>query len=146
MSDIVQTTEQNTEQSSANHPQIMSQLIANLPETQNRAETGNHLPNGKFAPGNLANPGGRPKSKHITDAYKAILEEKGADELAEVVYKDATSATKASDRLAAVQEITDRVEGKPIQAHMVAMAVDPNAVNTIAALAAKLLGGTESGS
>jgi hypothetical protein len=104
------------------------------------------VPNGKFAPGNLANPGGRPKSKHITDAYKAILEEKGADELAEVVYKDATSATKASDRLAAVQEITDRVEGKPIQAHMVAMAVDPNAVNTIAALAAKLLGGTESGS
>src|SRR6266700_6131966 len=81
----------------------------------NRSESPNHLPNGSFAPGNNANPTGRPKIKRITDAYAAILNEHGAEALAERVYCDALTAKNPADRLAAVREISDRVEGKAVQ-------------------------------
>lgn len=71
---------------------------------------------GKFVTGVSGNPLGRPKSRHITEAYKAILETEGADKFARVVAEIATGqASKASDKLAAIQEITDRVEGKATQ-------------------------------
>lgn len=70
--------------------------------------------NGFFAPGNPGGPG-RPKTASITEAYKQILADRGAVELAQVVYNDATTAKAARDRLAAASEITDRTEGKATQ-------------------------------
>ena len=37
------------------------------------AEAKNHGPDGKFLPGNMANPGGRPKTAVISAAYRAVL-------------------------------------------------------------------------
>lgn len=74
-----------------------------------------HDQNNKFAPGNCANPAGRPKTASITAAYKEILERDGAEKMAEVIYNDALAARTARDRLAAASEITDRVEGKATQ-------------------------------
>jgi hypothetical protein len=110
-------------------------------ETQKRnvSASPNHRPDGSFAPGNQANPGGRPKTRLITDAYKEILAERGADELAKVVYTDATTAKRASDRLAAVQEITDRVEGKPVQSHLVQSPIDAGAARLLADLASRFM-------
>ena len=94
---------------------------------------------GQFLPGFVANPTGRPKTKLVSDAYRAILEEHGADELAAVVYRDAIHASKANDRLAAVQEITDRVEGKSVQAHrMLGDTVDAQTAQMLAELASRL--------
>lgn len=100
--------------------------VSNLTHSQfenNRAEIEKsarerviHDENHKFAPGNCANPAGRPPNVvSPTAAYKQILAEKGATELAEVVYNDALTARRARDRLAAASEITDRVDGKATQ-------------------------------
>jgi len=71
--------------------------------------------NGFFAPGNPGGPG-RPRNiESPTAAYKQILAERGATELAQVVYNDALTAKNARDRLAAASEITDRVDGKATQ-------------------------------
>jgi len=71
--------------------------------------------NGLFLPGNPGGPGRPPNVVSPTAAYKAILAEKGATELAQTVYNDAITAKNARDRLAAASEITDRVDGKAIQ-------------------------------
>lgn len=90
--------------------------------TQNRAdieksgrERADFDARGKFAPGNCANPGGRPKTRHLTEAYKQILEVEGADKYARVIADIALDGKKDSDRIAAMQELTDRVEGKATQ-------------------------------
>ena len=70
--------------------------------------------NGMFAKGNAGGPG-RPPIASPTEAYKQILAEKGATELAQTVYNDALTARNARDRLAAASEITDRVDGKATQ-------------------------------
>lgn len=94
----------------ASIPQNWEELAENSPQTPSRRA------NGQIMPGQVLNPGGRPKSKHITEAYKAILEDEGADKYARVVAQIALDSTsKPSDKLAAVQEITDRVEGKATQ-------------------------------
>lgn len=83
---------------------------------KNGPERATHTENGKFAPGNCANPTGRPPNiVSPTAAYRKILAEKGAEPLAEVVYNDALTAKSARDRLAAAAEITDRVDGKATQ-------------------------------
>ena len=56
---------------------------------------------------------GRPVS--ITEAYKYILARDGALKYAEVIASDAVEAKNARDRLAAVAELTDRLEGKATQ-------------------------------
>jgi hypothetical protein len=91
-----------------------------------------------FAPGQSGNPSGRPKCKRISEAYASILEVHGAEKLAETVYRDALSATKAADRLAAVQEITDRLEGKAIQSHRVESSIDAGSARLLAELASSL--------
>lgn len=82
---------------------------------KNGAQRVIHDENNKFAPGNCANPLGRPKTRAITEAYKAIFERDGAEKYAAVVATDALEAKRASDRLAAIQEMTDRTEGKATQ-------------------------------
>jgi hypothetical protein len=110
-----------------------------LPANEIKQRPANRRANGQFLPGCVANPTGRPKTKLVSDAYRAILDEHGADELANVVYRDAIYAGKASDRLAAVQEITDRVEGKSVQAHrMLGDTVDAQTAQMLAELASRL--------
>jgi len=104
-----------------------------------RSKSVNHTPEGRFAPGNNANPSGGPKIKRITDAYAAILEEHGATALAERVYCDALTAKNPSDRLAAIQEITDRVEGKAIQSMRIEQALDGQTARVLAELASRLM-------
>jgi hypothetical protein len=94
--------------------------------------------NGYWLPGMSGNPSGRPKIKRISDAYAQILDERGAEQLAETVYRDAIGASKAADRLAAVQEITDRVEGKAVQSVRVESAIDAGSARLLAELASAL--------
>ena len=74
-----------------------------------------------FKPGQSGNPGGRPKSKQITQAYQELLEtvdrksgKTWAQIIAENIVKEALN-----NNLAAVKEITDRTEGKAAQAVVV---------------------------
>jgi hypothetical protein len=73
----------------------------------------------QFKPGQSGNPGGRPKMKPITDAYRAILASEnpeefqpktGAERIAFEVYQQAKTG-----RLRHAKEITDRVEGRVTQ-------------------------------
>jgi hypothetical protein len=92
-----------------------------------------------FQPGISGNPSGRPKFKRITEAYAAILEEHGAEALAERVYCDALTAKNPHDRLAAIQEITDRVEGKAVQTTRIEQALDGQTARVLAELANRLI-------
>ena len=83
---------------------------------ENRREHEQRLPDGKFAPGNCGNPLGRPRSaKVISDALKQALAEGKADELGNRLFQLTEQADKDSVRLAAIQEIADRTEGKAVQ-------------------------------
>lgn len=91
-----------------------------------------------WKPGQSGNISGRPKSKRITEAYHRILDEKGAEAYAQVIANDALTAKKPSDRLAAVQEMTDRTEGRPVQAQLVVNAIDGDTARLLAGLAGAL--------
>ncbi len=61
------------------------------------------------------NPGGRPKSAFISEALRKALARGKADELAEILCALAAGRRKGTAlQLAAVREISDRTEGKPI--------------------------------
>jgi hypothetical protein len=94
----------------------------------NSAKKAKNRPTGKpfgkgnphaFKPGQSGNPAGRPKSRTLSEAYRAWLSQPSekdpartnADALAEVVGRAALKGD-----LFAVREITDRVEGRPRQA------------------------------
>lgn len=76
---------------------------------------------GRFPAGQSGNPGGRPRSKHISDAYRSILAEPfpGDPEgrtYAEIIALGAIrSAIKHGD-VNILREITDRTEGRARQA------------------------------
>lgn len=90
---------------------------------QNRGRTGGKRRGGtppvehQFKPGQSGNPGGRPKTKLITQAYQEILErvdEMSGKTFAEIIAEVVVQEAK-SKNLPAVKEITDRTEGKPMQ-------------------------------
>ena len=87
-------------------------------------------------PGNNANPGGRPNYTSISEAYRRLLQNGGAEKLAAVIFNDALTARRAQDRRAAAAEITDRVEGKAIQAVRLEQTLDAGSVRAIADMAA----------
>ena len=68
----------------------------------------------KWQPGQSGNPGGRPKTRHISEALRRALEEGDAKRLAEVLLNRAKSDKRAFARIAATREIADRTEGKPV--------------------------------
>jgi hypothetical protein len=75
------------------------------------------------------NPGGRPKTAHISEALRAALENGEAEQLASTLLALATGRKRGSPvQIAALREIADRTEGKPIQA----MAVDLKAQEGLA--------------
>src|SRR5262245_7044070 len=55
--------------------------------------------------------------KLISDALRAELAGGEAEKLAKELVEVATGASRASDRIAAIAEITDRTEGKAVQNH-----------------------------
>jgi hypothetical protein len=62
------------------------------------------------------NPGGRPKTAHISQALRAALAAGKADEMANTLVELATGRKKGTAvQLAALREIADRTEGKPQQ-------------------------------
>lgn len=75
------------------------------------------------------NPGGRPKTAHISQALRAALEKGKADELASVLLALAAGRKKGSAvQIAALREIADRTEGKPHQS----VEVDANFTSSLA--------------
>ena len=70
-----------------------------------------------FKPGQSGNPGGRPKAKLITQAYRELLEELDPKErktlAQQIARKVIDQALKGN--LAAVKEVADRTEGKSVQ-------------------------------
>ena len=75
------------------------------------------------------NPGGRPKTAHISQALRAVLESGEAEQLASVLLALATGRKKGTAvQIAALREIADRTEGKPHQS----VEVDANFNATLA--------------
>lgn len=89
--------------------------------------------------GQSGNPGGRPKTKYLSEAYRRILDDHGADTFAKTIANDALHADRARDRLAAVQEITDRTEGRAVHAVKLEAEMDEATARCLAELAEKLL-------
>ncbi len=83
-------------------------------ETKKRGRTENLKP---WKPGQSGNPGGRPKTKLITQAYQELLMEidpkTGKTKATLIAEKTLKEALKGN--LAAVKEATDRTEGKVLQ-------------------------------
>ena len=74
-------------------------------------------PEHRFRPGQSGNPGGRPKTKLITQAYRELLEQLDPEEkktLAQILARNAVKHARKGN-LAALKEITDRTEGKAVQ-------------------------------
>lgn len=112
------------------HIQSMTQDQLSNNDNGNPQKSLTHDENGNFAKGNPGGPG-RPPTKRISDAYRAILERDGAEKYAEVIAKDALEASRARDRLAAIQEISDRVEGKAVQVSRQESPLDENTVRQL---------------
>jgi hypothetical protein len=107
------------------HSPVCLRKLLDMNASEQAKATGFRGPNpsvGKatqFRPGQSGNPGGRPKMKPITDAYRAILASEnpeefepktGAERIAFEVYQQAQEG-----RLRHAKEITDRVEGRVTQ-------------------------------
>src|SRR5216683_7859791 len=105
-----------------------------------------------FAPGVSGNPGGRPKTRHISEALREELDSLAPDgeltnaqAIARRLVKTARDATRDSQATQAAAEIADRIEGKPAQSIHLEQSLDENTVKRIADLAARLDGdGSES--
>jgi len=69
-----------------------------------------------WKPGQSGNPGGRPKKLPITDAIREALARDMGDgrTMADVVVDVLIEAAKKGD-MAAIRELADRAEGKPVQ-------------------------------
>lgn len=82
-------------------------------DTENPRANVLHDEHGNFAKGNPGGPG-RPRTRFISEALKQALESGKADELKDTLL-ELTVTAKDSVKLAAIQEIADRTEGKAMQ-------------------------------
>src|SRR5262245_17876992 len=88
--------------------------MKNQPDKQAK----NRKPNGQFAPGVSGNPNGRPKSRTLSEAYRALLKQPlpndptrtVADAVAAAIVKNAVAGD-----VSAAREVADRTEGKARQ-------------------------------
>ena len=108
---------------------------------QNRRKTGVGRggvvppPDHRFKPGQSGNPGGRPKTKLITQAYQELLMEidpkTGKTKATLIAEKTLKEALKGN--LTAVKEATDRTEGKALQQLGVGVSVTDDLPEILAA-------------
>lgn len=91
-------------------------------------ETIEHKANpGSWKAGQSGNPTGRPKnSKSITDALRKRVENGGADKIAESMLALALTAKQEAVRVKAGEFVTDRLEGRPLQAVAMLQMMDEN--------------------
>jgi hypothetical protein len=108
-----------TQTSKRENPDSRSRIIT--PENRRKTGVGRGgtvpPPEHRFKPGQSGNPGGRPKSKLLTQAYRELLEQVDPKErktLAEILARKAVQQALKGN-LAALKEITDRTEGKSVQ-------------------------------
>jgi len=75
-------------------------------------------PNGQFGPGNRANPGGRPKGRSTAAILRKLYDKSNKDHPGktnhEVVLERVLDMALGGDKWA-IDFITDRTEGRPIQ-------------------------------
>jgi hypothetical protein len=87
------------------------------------------------------NPGGRPKTAHISAALRTALESGDADELACVLLALASGRKKGTTvQIAALREIADRTEGRPHQTVAVDASFNSSLAERIAAARKQILG------
>ena len=89
-------------------------------------------------PGTVLNPGGRPKTRHISEALRDALENGDAKTLADRWLEIAKTARPGVAN-AAITAIADRTEGKPVQQMHVQQSIDENTMKRIAELSERLL-------
>lgn len=74
----------------------------------------------QFKPGQSGNPGGRPRTKAVTEAYKSMLAEVDPRDPQGRTYAEIIAGAQiklaSSGDTAAAREVCDRTEGKPRQA------------------------------
>lgn len=99
---------------------------------------------GRLLPGQSANPSGRPKTKHITEAMRHYLGcTKGryahlsADAIARRILEIAANG-KDPISVQAIHFITEQMEGKPTQRIEVEQSIDPQTAERLADIADKL--------
>jgi hypothetical protein len=97
----------------------------NKPRGRAFAKGNKHGP--RFQKGVSGNPGGRPKSSMLSEAYRAVLShdnkkpfkpQTNAEAIAEAIAKEARKG-----KVNAASEVADRVEGKPRQAYEVKLSI-----------------------
>lgn len=93
---------------------------------------------GRWLPGVAPNPGGRPKSRHVTEELKARLESGDAEVIGSQLIEMAKDKSDKWLALAATKEVVDRTEGKAMTRAIVGHTVDPNALARLNELAEKL--------
>lgn len=86
---------------------------------ETRDKSGKFLPGNEYAikPGEVKNPGGRPKKKPITEELEALLEkvnpnDKGKRTNAKIIADVLFELAQKDKKLDAIKEIADRTEGK----------------------------------
>jgi hypothetical protein len=101
----------------------------------------------RFKPGNNANPGGRPKGRHLSEALRENLDSLVPDgsksylqAIADRMCKTAAFSKRDSQATDAAEAIADRIEGKPTQGLRIEPPIDEAGAQRIADIYLRLSG------
>jgi Family of unknown function (DUF5681) len=137
-------TAQNSGENSGETAETAPKGHTSLPEKKHKTGFRGPSPDvGKatqIQPGEVRNPGGRPKSRLLSDAYRVVLAdmEKNKDRTgAELIAKSIARKAIKGD-VAAAREMADRVEGKAVQKVHVGGEMDEATAKRLIELAERL--------